>query len=59
MTENDEEALYPGIKKLLDDPSLLTYYKKQAAIRGKDFSTENTVRTVEQMLKTVMEKKGS
>lgn len=50
VTENDEEALYQGIKSLIDDASLLDYYKKQAEIRGKSFSTENTVRAVEEML---------
>lgn len=53
VTENDEEALYQGIKKLLDDPALLDYYKKQAEIRGKDFSTENTVKAVEEMLMSI------
>lgn len=50
VTENNEEALYQGIKKLLDDPALLRYYKKQASLRGKTFSTENTVKAVEEML---------
>ena len=50
VTENDENALYQGIKKLLDDPQLLKHYKNQAALRGKDFSTEETVRAVEEML---------
>ena len=50
VTENDEDALYEGIKKLLDDPALLSHYKKQAALRGQDFSTEETVRAVEEML---------
>ena len=50
VTENSEEALYEGIKKLLDNLELLSYYKKQAEIRGKFFSTENTVRAVEDML---------
>ena len=50
ITENDEEALYQGIKKLLDDPALLTHYKEKAAQRGKDFSTEETVKAVEKML---------
>jgi glycosyltransferase involved in cell wall biosynthesis len=50
VTENDEEALYQGIKRLLDDPALLAYYKEKAAQRGKTFSTENTVRAVENML---------
>ena len=50
VTENSEEALYQGIKKLLTEPGLLEYYKTQAALRGKDFSTENTVKAVERML---------
>lgn len=50
VTENDEEALYRGIKSLLDDPALLVHYKEQANLRGKAFSTENTVRAVEKML---------
>ena len=50
VTENDENALYEGIKRLLDDPALLAHYKKQAEERGKTFSTENTVRAVQDML---------
>lgn len=50
VTENNEDALYEGIKKLLDNPELLAHYKQQAKIRGKDFSTENTVQAVEGML---------
>lgn len=53
VTENNEEALYQGIKRLVDDPKLLVHYKKQAEIRGKTFSTENTVRAVENMLASV------
>ena len=50
VTENDEEALYLGIKRLLDDQALLAYYKEKAAQRGKTFSTANTVSAVEDML---------
>lgn len=50
VTENDEEALFRGIKRLLDDPALLAHYKEKAAERGKMFSTENTVKAVEDML---------
>ena len=50
ITKNNEEALYQGIKKLLDDKELLKHYTKQAEERGKFFSTENTVRAVEEML---------
>ena len=50
VTENSEDALYQGIKKLLDDTDLLAHYKKMATVRGKDFSTETTVRAVEDLL---------
>lgn len=53
VTESNEEALYQGIKRLLDDPALLAHYKKQAQLRGKDFSTENTVKAVERMLSQI------
>lgn len=54
ITENSEEALYQGIKSLLDDPDLLEHYRRQAVVRGKDFSTENTVKAVENMLMDVI-----
>lgn len=50
VTENDEDALYEGIKSLLADPERLAHYKKRAALRGKNFSTEKTVKAVEEML---------
>jgi glycosyltransferase involved in cell wall biosynthesis len=50
VTENDEDALYQGIKSLLDDPALLAHYREKAAQRGKTFSTVNTVKAVEDML---------
>ena len=50
VTENDDEALYQGIKSLLSDPAQLDRYNEKAALRGKIFSTENTVKAVEEML---------
>ena len=54
VTENDEAALYQGIKRLLDDPALLAHYRKQAEERGKSFSTENTVKAVENTIERVI-----
>ena len=54
VTENDEDALYEGIRSLLDDPALLAHYKEKAAQRGKTFSTENTVKAVEDMLEELI-----
>lgn len=53
VTENSEEALYSGIKRLLDDPELLAHYKGKALARGKAFSTDSTVKAVEEMLMTL------
>ena len=50
VTENREEALYAGIKKILTTPNLLEHYAQKANERGKDFSTEKTVKVVEDML---------
>lgn len=53
VTDNSEDALYQGIKRLLDDPALLAHYKERAAQRGKIFNTENTVCAVEEMLENL------
>ncbi len=50
VTENNEDALYEGIKSLLDNPELLALYKEKSSERGKSFSTEATVKSVEDML---------
>ena len=54
ITENDENALYEGIKDLLDHPEKLAHYREKARERGKWFSTEETVKAVEAMLQEVM-----
>lgn len=56
VTKNNEEALYQGIKKLLDSADLLTYYKNQAQKRGKYFTTKSTVDATEKMLMKLVEK---
>lgn len=50
VTENNEDALYEGIKKILTTPDLLEAYAAKAKERGKAFSTEKTVKAVEEML---------
>lgn len=55
VTENNEEALYQGIKRLLDNPALLARYKESAKERGQKFSTKETVAAVEQMLLSLVE----
>ena len=50
VVENDDEALYEGIKGLLDSKEKLEYYTEKAVERGKYFNTNNTVKAVENML---------
>lgn len=50
ITANTEKDLYEGIKQLLDNPDMFSYYKTQAQIRGKKFSTEKTVKAIENLL---------
>ena len=53
VTDNSEEALFVGIKMLLNDATLMDKYKVAAIQRGDFFSTEKTVRAVEKMLITM------
>ena len=50
ITDNSENALYDGIKTLLDDPDLLSHYRKKALERGKQFSLDEQVRAIESLL---------
>lgn len=43
IMEIDDDAFYEGVKKMLLDDSLREDYARKAAIRGRDFSTENLV----------------
>lgn len=53
VTGNNEDALYRGIKELLDEPEKMTFYKKQAVLRGNAFNTKATVSAVEEMLRNL------
>ena len=55
VTENNEEALYQGIKDLLCHPDKLAHYKEKAIERGKAFSTKETVCAVEKFFETLVE----
>lgn len=49
ITKNDDEALYSGLKKLLDNSDLLEHYRLKAVERGKDFSIESLMTPIEQL----------
>ena len=50
VTENNVKALYQGIKRMIDAPDLLEFYKKQSSLKGKSFSADRTVNEVERMI---------
>lgn len=53
VTDNDEVALYNGIYKMITEKGLLEYYRKQAKIRGEEFSTKKTTKAIEEMLESL------
>ena len=50
ITENSEDALYQGLKNILEHSELLDYYRHQAQDRGKDFSLLNLLSPIEKIL---------
>lgn len=53
ITDNNETALYEGLKRLLTDEALLAHYRQKAVERGKDFSIESLMEPIERMLATI------
>ncbi len=49
VVENDDDALYRGIKSLICDPEKLAHYKAMAALRGRMFDTGTTVESVQNL----------
>lgn len=50
ITENSEDSLFRGIKRLLDEPATLKHYQLKAIERGKDFSLEALMKPIEKIL---------
>ncbi len=50
ITENSEEALHDGMRRMLEDPSLRKRYAAKAAVRGRDFSARNLTESTERFL---------
>ncbi len=53
VTANDEDSLYNGVYQLLSNDALLCKYRSQASVRGKDFSVEQTVGAVQELLQNL------
>lgn len=54
VTENTEEALYQGVKKLISNPQILNGYRNRAEERGKIFNTSSTVKAVEKFFQSLV-----
>ena len=50
ITDNSEEALYSGVKHMLDFPSELESYARKAKERGKDFNISELMKPIEDLL---------
>lgn len=51
VTENTDEAIYDGIKKMLEDKTLSSYYAKQARERSRDFESNSRLKKLEELFK--------
>lgn len=51
VTENNIEALYNGIKKMLDNAKLRAYYTMQARERSKDFKKSVKMKKIEELFR--------
>lgn len=47
ITDNSEEALYYGVKSMLDSSDVLNEYKEKASHRGRDFSISSLMKPIE------------
>ena len=50
ITANDDEALYAGLKTVLQDTELREHYRQKAIERGKDFTIESLMEPIERAL---------
>jgi len=53
ITENNEDALYQGIRRMLDDRVLLRGYRKKAVERGSMFTLQRTIEAVADYLESL------
>lgn len=49
ITENDENALYEGIKAIIKDKNLLEHYREQATKRREYFKKETRIKEIERL----------
>ena len=49
VTENNEDALYEGIKAIIKDKNLLEHYREQAIKRREYFKKETRIKEIERL----------
>lgn len=54
VTDNNEEALYEGVHRILTEEGLLNHYKDKARERGEFFNAKNTTSAVEEMFERLV-----
>ena len=54
ITDNNDDALYEGIKSLVEDLDLLKKYREKATLRGNQLCNENNTIKVEKLLDNLM-----
>lgn len=54
ITDNNSDALYEGIKSLVEDLDLLKKYREKATVRGNQLCNENNAIKVENLLDNLM-----
>lgn len=57
ITDNDDEAFYQGLRRMLTEPGLMAHYAQQARLRGQDFRRETLVRETEDFLERLLAEK--
>ena len=53
ICENSDEALFEAMKKVLDEPSLLEFYKEGEKKRAESFSMASRIRVVEDFIENI------
>ncbi len=57
IVENDDEAFYRGMKRMVQDTALRDEYAIHVAVRGQDFCTEKLAAQTEHFLKELLKEK--
>jgi glycosyltransferase involved in cell wall biosynthesis len=54
VVENSEEALYQGMKELIENPDRIEFFRNKSVERARFFDTAKTVKEVEDLIEEVV-----